>query len=658
MAAVVSGAIGVAAMTPGCGSDSESSGTGGFGAVGATGGVAGAGATGGVGATGGGGTGGVGATGGGGTGGVSGAGGGTNCGNLTDCGNGVCADTQNDPANCGACGTACPTGQLCSQGQCGTNCGGGTTDCGGTCVNTQNDTQNCGACGTVCGTGEVCAQGVCSFDCTGGLTKCGTPPVCTNPQNDPANCGTCGNQCPSGQLCNTGTCISQCPTGQTLCGNTCVTLSNNTQNCGACGVTCTTGQQCIAGVCGVCDSNTTDCDGDGWKGGAEGDCCDKAGPCGADPGLVNPGAFEVVGNGIDDNCNGKIDLFDIEDTFSCDSGLTSNSANAEDYVKAIDLCRKTEESPANIKDKTWGYISAAFMKADGTPLTYANAKSIRTTFGTSINPTEGSSMVVLASGIASDGSQTNPGPNGGAPSGSNVSVSQGTTAPLGPGTGTADSVKDWYAAANPPLKAAGAFPTTAGCTSPSGTANDSVMLKIRLRAPTNARAFSFNNFFFSAEYPEWVCTTFNDQYIALVTTPDGPTAPIPNPPDFNLLTATINQTKYPVAVNIASATGLFAVCDPAVSGGGTCGDTDVDPSSCQLGVNFLAGTGFEKPTTGSCVIGGGTFWLTTSGNVNPGKIVELRIAIFDLGDSAWDSLAILDGFKWLTTATVPGTGGS
>jgi hypothetical protein len=72
----------------------------------------------------------------------------------------------------------------------------------------------------------------------------------------------------------------------------------------------------------------------------------------------------------------------------------------------------------------------------------------------------------------------------------------------------------------------------------------------------------------------------------------------------------------------------------------------------------LAGTGFEKPTTSSCAIGGGTFWLTTSGNVNPGKIVELRIAIFDLGDSAWDSLAILDGFKWLTTATVPGTGGS
>jgi hypothetical protein len=57
------------------------------------------------------------------------------------------------------------------------------------------------------------------------------------------------------------------------------------------------------------------------------------------------------------------------------------------------------------------------------------------------------------------------------------------------------------------------------------------------------------------------------------------------------------------------------------------------------------------------VIGGGTFWLTTSGNVNPGKILELRISIFDVGDSAWDSLAILDGFKWLTTATVPGTGG-
>ncbi|MCC6662915.1 MAG: hypothetical protein IT375_04180, partial [Polyangiaceae bacterium] len=40
------------------------------------------------------------------------------------------------------------------------------------------------------------------------------------------------------------------------------------------------------------------------------------------------------------------------------------------------------------------------------------------------------------------------------------------------------------------------------------------------------------------------------------------------------------------------------------------------------GIGGLLGTGFEK--SGSCTVGGGTFWLTTAGNVVPGQIVELR----------------------------------
>ena len=72
----------------------------------------------------------------------------------------------------------------------------------------------------------------------------------------------------------------------------------------------------------------------------------------------------------------------------------------------------------------------------------------------------------------------------------------------------------------------------------------------------------------------------------------------------------------------------------------------------------LAGTGWE-PGTGAnaCPGGGGTYWLTVAGNVIPGQIVEVRFAIFDVGDTTLDSLALLDGFKWLPNATLPGTGG-
>jgi hypothetical protein len=60
------------------------------------------------------------------------------------------------------------------------------------------------------------------------------------------------------------------------------------------------------------------------------------------------------------------------------------------------------------------------------------------------------------------------------------------------------------------------------------------------------------------------------------------------------------------------------------------------------GASELAGTGFEKKPTSSCLIGGGSFWLTTAGNVIPGQIVEIRIAIWDVGDTAFDGLHYLD----------------
>jgi hypothetical protein len=153
-----------------------------------------------------------------------------------------------------------------------------------------------------------------------------------------------------------------------------------------------------------------------------------------------------------------------------------------------------------------------------------------------------------------------------------------------------------------------------------------------------------------------VCTTYNDQYVALVDTPV-PTSPIPNPVDKNLMVYTDlgTNTKWPIGINVASGTSLFAVCDPAVSQVGSgCYYGDVSSKSCSLGISDLLGTGFEK--SGSCLIGGGTFWLTTAGNAVPGEIVTLRICIFDVGDQAYDSLTLIDGFKWLTTATVPGTG--
>jgi hypothetical protein len=182
------------------------------------------------------------------------------------------------------------------------------------------------------------------------------------------------------------------------------------------------------------------------------------------------------------------------------------------------------------------------------------------------------------------------------------------------------------------------------------------MLRLRLRAPTNVKAFSFNSYFVSAEYPEYVCTTYNDQFVALVDTPNGTPSPIPNPIDKNLMTYSANNQKWPIGINIAHGTTLFSVCN--VGQLATCNGAQVSAGSCSLGDAQLKGTGFEAPNGQSCNIGGGTYWLTSAGNVVPGDIVELRIAVWDVGDSAYDSDALIDGFKWLANATLPGTGGN
>jgi hypothetical protein len=581
---------------------------------------------------------------------------GLNCaGGSTKCTD-KCVDVNSDPANCGACGTACPTGQVCSAGTCGLSCVGGTTLCTDKCTNTNQDPANCGTCGTVCQGGQVCDNGTCALNCSGGSTKCGS--ACVDTNTDSANCGTCGTACTSGQVCSAGSCASVCGGSLTKCGNSCVDTQTSVANCGTCGKACGPGEFCVTGACQPCNSATTDCDGDGWLV-SEGDCCDKPGVCGNEPKLVNPGALEVVGNGIDDNCNALIDLFDQADTVPCDSGLAGNSTAPGDYAKAMGLCRTTTESPAQKKDKTWGLISAEILRADGSALGDAKARSIRAKFGNSNNPVEGSNMVLLSSGIASDATQTNPGPNGGAPGGGNVSSTHAPTSSVNISTCTnANCIKDWFTTANPPLKAANALPAAPNCG--SGTAGspsiaeDSVMLKFRLRAPTNVRAFSFNSYFLSAEYPEFVCTNYNDQLVALVSTPAGTPSPIANPVDKNLMTFLDTAgKKWPIGINVAAGTNLFAVCESQTANP-TCWDTSVASSSCALGMNGLLGTGFEK--SGNCLVGGGTYWLTTAGNVIAGEIVELRIVIWDVGDSSFDSIALLDGFKWLANATLPGTG--
>ncbi|HOU90258.1 MAG TPA: hypothetical protein PLU22_04390 [Polyangiaceae bacterium] len=167
----------------------------------------------------------------------------------TDCG-GTCADLDSSAVNCGTCGNACTGGAVCSLGGCTTSgCGAGLTLCGSDCVNLMEHGDHCGACDSPCTGGATCTAGACT-GCGAGLTECGTPPTCVNLLVHNSNCGACGVVCSGGSVCENGTCTapeSPCAENQYLCDGTCV--NHNGLNCGGCGIACHAGEVCTATGC-------------------------------------------------------------------------------------------------------------------------------------------------------------------------------------------------------------------------------------------------------------------------------------------------------------------------------------------------------------------------------------------------------------------------
>jgi hypothetical protein len=76
------------------------------------------------------------------------------------------------------------------------------------------------------------------------------------------------------------------------------------------------------------------------------------------------------------------------------------------------------------------------------------------------------------------------------------------------------------------------------------------------------------------------------------------------------------------------------------------------------GTSQLVGTGFDVADSFNCnsnsITGGSTGWLRIAGNVVPGEIITLRLAIWDTGDAALTSTVLLDSLTWLSSAADPG----
>jgi hypothetical protein len=351
-----------------------------------------------------------------------------------------------------------------------------------------------------------------------------------------------------------------------------------------------------SGLDGCRYADSTDHDGDGFSG-IGGDCND------CDPN-TNPGAFDVPANGIDEDCNGTPD----DEPTGCDTQAVLASTDPYNAALAMDLCRKTSET-ATGKQRTWGVVAAAYIAPDGSDTCgnactsnsdYALGHGNLTHLGKNTPQNSGTHMHALSSGTARD--------------------------PSDPGYQDVSGFDKLYIVAPAPGFPAPA-PACPGVV--TGQPHDGAALRLVLRVPTNAQSFTFNSNFFSYEFPDYICSEYNDAFVVEMAP-----APAGAGTGGNVV---FDQAGNPISVNNA----LLQACSAQTAGG--------KKFSCPLGPSSLEETGFGQDVAG--VNHAATGWLQTQVNIDPslkGKDVTLVFAVWDSGDGVLDSTALIDNFQWST----------
>jgi len=274
----------------------------------------------------------------------------------------------------------------------------------------------------------------------------------------------------------------------------------------------------------------------------------------------------------------------------CDGALSTTDTDPVHGAAAIDLCTPSDGSSE-------GLVEAAYGNSDfSSPLSSLTngllGVGLLASFGPNVVPQVGARMLALSSGTAR------------APSDSGY---------VAPGQGFSKQ----FSSPAPP-----GFPAPIGACDPaSGTVWDSAALRVTLVAPTWANSYRFDFKFYTTDYPNYVCTAYNDQFLVLASAP-----PVGSLNGDIALDAALD----PITVN---SSDFLTECGPGGS------------YSCPLGAAELAGTGFEG--------GAATPWLRTTAPIGGGDTLTLTFLIFDSSDGTYDATALIDAFAW-SPASVAG----
>ena len=138
----------------------------------------------------------------------------------------------------------------------------------------------------------------------------------------------------------------------------------------------------------------------------------------------------------------------------------------------------------------------------------------------------------------------------------------------------------------------------------------------------DANGYSFDFAMFSAEFPEYVGQSVNDMFIAWQSSED--------------YTGNVTFIKgQPLSITAVWPIDFQGECD-----------FFSDPGCQKAGDEHLQGTGHIDD-------GGASNWYKALGGVKPGETFVLSFAIFDMGDSTFDTTVLLDNWQWDCEGCVP-----
>jgi uncharacterized repeat protein (TIGR01451 family) len=144
--------------------------------------------------------------------------------------------------------------------------------------------------------------------------------------------------------------------------------------------------------------------------------------------------------------------------------------------------------------------------------------------------------------------------------------------------------------------------------------------------------------FGSDEYPEYVCTVFNDVVGLFLTGPE-----VPGGPSVTRNVALVPDTTRAIAVNTVNGGAVGSAQTPG------------NAAPCDLGnLAFYVdnGSGSTPLDNVNVQYDGFTVPITSDAPVVPGESYTLKLAIADAGDAAWDSAVFVEsvGSSWAADA--------